>query len=982
MAKIQPWYKVVTPREDLREGKPLDASEFAVHLDQVRDGQGNEDYYNPQRFFERTFLTKNLTDIAAEVINRLSGNTTATSAVFNMATQFGGGKTHTLTLLYHLAENGVKAAKWPGVSQILDRAGLSEVPTAATAVFVGSEFDSIKGRGGDDGTPLRKTPWGEIAFQIGGEKTFEGVRGHEETMTAPGGDVIRAMLPAGQPVLILIDELLNYIGRTRKSGLSSQLYTFMHNLSEVARSTEGVVLVASIPASELEMSAEDQSDYERFKKLLDRVGKAIVMSAESETSEIIRRRLFEWDPRAVSGSGRILLPKAAAETCADYAVWLQENKPQIPSWFSTDHAQTTFESTYPFHPMVLSVFERKWQELPRFQRTRGVLRLLALWVSHAYRQGFQGAHRDPLIEPGTAPLEDPLFRSAVFEQLGAELLEGAVTTDIAGKNDSHAIRLDEEAVDTIRKARLHRKVATTIFFESNGGQTRNEATVPEIRLAVAGPAVDLGNIETALEALTDSSYYLTSERNRYYFSLKENLNKRFADRRASVGNDTIETRVKEEVQKVFPVTEGLDRKFFPDKSAQIPDVPAITLVVMAPEHAMQDDQKVREHIEAMTREYGKSVRTYKSGLIWVVPDSAGPLREAARKYLAWEDIRDEALKLDEAQLRQLDTNIKKSRRDLTEAVWRSYKNILLLGEDNNIQTIDLGLVTSSAAETMPKHILASLRQKGYVEKEVGARYLVRKWPPAFTEWSTRGVRDTFYASPQFPRLLDPDSIRDTISRGVAEGHVAYVAKSPSGGYDPFLFKEPMDAGDVEISDDVFILTGEEAKKHIEPPRLERLLVSPTTIQLKPGAKQAFLAEGLDQFGNTFSVRETAWTATGGQVDEDGVFAAGEDEGSFLVTLESAGKAATASVLIAKEAKQKFIPLPKKTPGTLTWTGDVPPQKWSQLYMKVLTKLVSGGDVKLQLTIEATPKDGADEQIIEDTKAALRGLGLDDHVGRE
>jgi hypothetical protein len=981
MAKIQPWYKVVTPREDLREGKPLDASEFAVHLDQVRDGQGNEDYYNPQRFFERTFLTKNLTDIAAETIKRLSGTTTGTSAVFNMTTQFGGGKTHTLTLLYHLAENGPKAAKWPGVSQILHKAELGEVPVAATAVFVGSEFDSIKGRGGADGTPLRKTPWGEIAFQLGGEKAFESVRGHEETMTAPGGDVIRAMLPGGQPVLILVDELLNYIGRSRKSGLAGQLYTFMHNLSEVARSTERVVLVASIPASELEMSADDQSDYERFKKLLDRVGKAVVMSAEEETSEIIRRRLFEWDPRAVSGTGLVLLPKEAAETCVDYAKWLQDNKAQIPSWFSTDHATATFESTYPFHPMVLSVFERKWQELPRFQRTRGVLRLLALWVSHAYKKGFEGAHRDALIELGTAPLDDPLFRSAVFEQLGAELLEGAVTTDIAGKKDSHAIRLDEEAVDTIKKFRLHRKVATTIFFESNGGQTRNDATVPEVRLAVAGPAVDLGNIETALESLTDSCYYLTSERNRYYFSLKENLNKRFADRRASINDDAIDSQVKEDIQKVFPATDGLDRKFFPDKSGQIPDVPLITLVVMSPEHALQDDHKVRELIEAMTREYGKSARTYKSGLIWVVPDSAGPLREAARKCLAWEDIRDEALKLDEAQTRQLDTNIKKSRRDLTEAVWRSYKNVLLLGEDNTIQTIDLGLVTSSAAETMPKHILATLRQKGYVEKEVGARFLVRKWPPAFTEWSTRAVRDTFYASPQFPRLLDPDSIRDTIARGVTEGHIAYVAESPAGGYDPFLYKEPMEANDVEISDDIYILTAEEAAKHIEPPRLDKLLVNPTSMQLKPGVKQIFRAEALDQFGRSFPVSEITWTATGGMVDEDGVFTAGPDEGRFLVTVASEGRSATASVVVAKEAKPPIQPS-KSEPKKLTWTGMVPPQKWSQLYMKVLTKLVSSGDVSLRLTIQAVPKDGAQEQIVEDTKAALRGLGLDDQVNTE
>ena len=117
---LQPWYKVASPREDLREGKPLDASEFAVHLDQVRDGRANPDYQEPARFFSRTFMAKNLTAISAEVVRRLSGIKTETSAVFNMTTQFGGGKTHALTLLYHLATNGNKAKAWPGVEKILD----------------------------------------------------------------------------------------------------------------------------------------------------------------------------------------------------------------------------------------------------------------------------------------------------------------------------------------------------------------------------------------------------------------------------------------------------------------------------------------------------------------------------------------------------------------------------------------------------------------------------------------------------------------------------------------------------------------------------------------------------------------------------------------------------------------------------------------------------------------------------------------------
>src|SRR5438105_11148179 len=204
---LKPWYKVVTPREDLREGKPLDASEFAVHLDQVRDGRANADYQNPVRFFERTFLTTNLRGLAAEALRRLSGEKTATSAVFNMATQFGGGKTHALTLLYHLATHGPNADGWQGVQTLLRRAGIESVPRAATAVFVGTEFDTLSGRGGSDGTPLRKTPWGEIAYQLGGQASFSAVAQHDAQGDAPGGDVIRDMLPEG-PALILMDELV------------------------------------------------------------------------------------------------------------------------------------------------------------------------------------------------------------------------------------------------------------------------------------------------------------------------------------------------------------------------------------------------------------------------------------------------------------------------------------------------------------------------------------------------------------------------------------------------------------------------------------------------------------------------------------------------------------------------------------------------------------------------------------------------------
>ena len=204
-----------------------------------------------------------------------------------------------------------------------------------------------------------------------------------------------------------MDEIINYASTYRRKGYGNALYNFIQSLSETARGQDNVVLVVSIPASELEYTSDDEADEQRFKKVLDRLGKAIVMSAETETSEIIRRRLFEWDEAAISSNGKVMLPKDAIQTCNEYAAWVIEHRQQIPD-FPVDNAREAFAAAYPFHPALLSVFERKWQALPRFQRTRGVLRLLALWVSRAYSDGFKGAQRDPLIGLGTAPLDDPL----------------------------------------------------------------------------------------------------------------------------------------------------------------------------------------------------------------------------------------------------------------------------------------------------------------------------------------------------------------------------------------------------------------------------------------------------------------------------------------------------------------------------------------------------------------------------------------------
>lgn len=928
---LKPWYNVVTPREDLREGKPLDASEFAVNLGRITDPNTAVDYRDPKTFFDRTYMTKSLTEIASEVVRRLSGERTETNAVFNMATQFGGGKTHALTLLFHLATSGAKANSWSGVNKILAAARTDSIPSARTAVFVGTDFSS-NGRGGDDGTPLRRTPWGEIAYQLGGNEGFAAIANLDAELTAPGGDDIRKFLPADGPCLILMDELMNYINRSRKSGASGQMYTFLHNLSEEMRGRSGAVLAVSIPASELEMSVEDQADYQRLKKVLDRLGKAVAMSSENETSEIIRRRLFEWDSNAIDQQGRVLLTKEAIQTCHEYGDWITNHKDQLPKVFDTDNARQAFIDAYPFHPMVLSVFERKWQALPRFQRTRGVLRMLALWTSKAYTDGFKGAHKDHLISLGTAPLEDQDFRRAVFEQLGEDKLETAIIADICGKPDSHAIQLDKEAIEAIKKARLHRKIATTIFFESNGGQAKGETTLPEIRAAVAAPDLDIGNVETALEALSTNAYYLSVEKNKYRFGIAANLNKILSDRRATIQGKDVDERVKSEVTEVFKKGSGVERVYFPDKSGQISDRPVLTVIVGDPSSGIQDE-KTLQMVEQMTRESGSSARTFKSALIWILPDMNSALREDAKKVLAWEAIESEAtaLRLDESQKKQLAENLQKARRDVKESVWRTYKTIVLLDKDNSLRKIDLGLVHSSAADSMIAYILNRLTQDGDVTPSINSSYLTRHWSPVYKEWSTKSIRDAFFASPQFPRLLSGDAIKETIASGVSSGHFAYVAKT-DGGYDPFIFNESITREQIEIAEDVFILKKEDAeiykeRGHVEPPP-------------PPG-------------------------------DPDGEPGVGGAGGGGTGTGE--GDSGGGGTLFPPTTAPEVVP-------RVRWSGEIPYNKFSTFY-KVLMKLAGSG-LKIAVSFETTSPDGVSRQNAEDTRIALRELGLSDDISTE
>jgi hypothetical protein len=274
-------------------------------------------------------------------------------------------------------------------------------------------------------------------------------------------------------------------------------------------------------------------------------------------------------------------------------------------------------------------------------------------------------------------------------------------------------------------------------------------------------------------------------------------------------------------------------------------------------------------------------------------------------------------------------------------------------------------------------ILGRLRQDDEAVDGVNPNFLVRNWPPALTEWSTKAVRDVFFASPRFPRLVVIDKLKETTARGVTNGVLAYAGKTPDGRCDPFFFEQDIDPEEVELSDDMFIVTAEEARKCIEPPALKYIEVRPDHASVEPGKSLTFTFRGLDQRGQEYPVEAVNWSATGGEITQDGVFRAGEDEGDYTVSAVSGTCKATVRIEVkTTEADDVDKRKPPPTNPGIQWSGQVPPSKWMTFYTKVLAKFVNSGAMSLRVQVDINPKDGLSPQQIEEFKTALKDLGLD------
>jgi hypothetical protein len=913
---MEPWYKVVTARKEVREGRSFNPDEFAIALEQVVAGTAPDDYKKPDQFFARTCFTRALTDHTGMVLRRLADRTDNTAPVLTLITQFGGGKTHTLTGLYHLARSGSTADHYAGIPELLKAAGLSTVPQAKVGVFVGNAWDP---------QPGRETPWLDLATQLAGAAGREAL-GASATDTPPGTEAIgRVFQAAGGSVLILFDEVLNFMNRHR--GLADSFYAFLQNLTVAMTGTTHGAAVISLPRSQVEMTDWDLQWQERVTKVVRRVAKDLIANDEKEISEVVRRRLFE-------DLGKETVRRNVARA---YANWCFDRRAQLPSeWTAVDTAATEakareylrsrFEACYPFHPATLSVFQRKWQALPQYQQTRGTLAMLAQWVSKAAIGGFRSARQEPLITLGSAPLEVPDFRAIVLGQLGEPRLGTAIEHDIAG-DLSHAHALDADTKGPLHD--IHRRVGAAILFECSGGQVEKVAHLPELRFSLGEPGLDTTSIDNAATALENKGFYTRKAgSDGFLIGHQPTLRKVVNDRKASLDYDAdIKPAIRSLVQREFERGRTVSMVMFPADGTAIPDAPKLTVVLADPESEWQGNA-LRQQVAGWTKQRGTASRLYPASLVWCLRKPGRDLREKVELLLAWRRVAKEIKEgsLGEvADRSEVDTKVKDAEEAAKDEVWGGYRFVVVAdGQDpDGVKAIDLGAGHTSAAETLSGRVIAALKSQGLLSESVGAGYIERNWPPALKHsgaWPLASLRQCFLNG-TLTRLLDPDTVlKQKVVEFVGQGDFGLASGArPDGTYARIWSSEPLPPDEVAFEADVYLLT----KAAVQAAKSAS---QPTPTQPSEGVPP---------------------------------------DGGATKAPESQPATPTAPTTAASR--------------TLTLSGTVPPEVWNRLGTKLIPKLRSGTGLTVKVAFDVT----VDAAHLSSTKAELQqvleDLGLSNQV---
>src|SRR5262245_41263999 len=638
---MKPWREIAVPHRDVLEGT-FQQSEFAADITAVNTGKASREYQDAVAFYDRTFITEGMGLLLIQVAQRLSGQ--GGEPVVQLQTAFGGGKTHTMLAVLHLATRKCALADLAGISALIDRAGLMDVPQARVAVLDGTAHGPSQPW--KHGKHVIKTLWGELAWQLGGAEGFALVKDSDAAGTSPGKEVLRELLAAYAPCVVLIDELVAYIrqfpeGQALSGGSYDSNLSFVQALTEAAKLVPTGMVLASLPESDLEAGSQrGVAALRALEKTFGRVQALWKPVATEEAFEIVRRRLFE----------PVRDEKSRDSVCRAFADIYTAEGVKLPADTQERRYYERLLQAYPIHPEVFDRLYEDWTTIDGFQRTRGVLKLMAKVIYRLWKDD----NKDLLIMPGSLPLYDGSSRNELTYYLPAGW-DAVIERDIDGERaETTALESREPRFGQVGAAR---RIARTVFLGSapasvvSTNAARGLARA-HIILGCLQPGQTSSLYADALSRLSDGLHYLnasgdkTQDATRFWFDTRANLRREMEDRKRRFDEKTeVRGKIADALKKIVGNSAFFDGVHIFTPHADIPDDGALRLIVLPAEawYTKEETRPAFDSVLEIIAKHGAKPRYRANRLIFLVADhgTLSRLGDAARVVLAWASIVDD-----------------------------------------------------------------------------------------------------------------------------------------------------------------------------------------------------------------------------------------------------------------------------------------------------------------------------------------------------
>ena len=791
---LKPWREVVTPHDDVARGTYQQA-EFAADLWQVHLGQGADEYRDPVEFFRRTFLTESLKGLLVGALQRLHGN--SGDPVVQLQTNFGGGKTHSMLALYHLF-SGIDPRSLPGMDDVLAEAEVTTLPDVRRVVLVGNKISPGNPDVKPDGTVVR-TLWGELAWQLGGSEAFDLIVWDDERATNPG-DALRELFVKYGPCMILIDEWVAYARqlhdeRDLPGGTFETQFTFAQALTEAAKLAGNTLLVVSLPASDTGGSTHSQADdvevggsrgreaLDRLRNVVGRIDSSWRPATAEEGFEIVRRRLFAPMTSDAAYRARDVVARGFADLYKAQAA-------EFPGETRDLDYERRIQNAYPIHPEVFDRLYTDWSTLVKFQRTRGVLRLMAA-VIHSL---WQNQDASPLIMPASIPIDDPRVRDELTRYLPDQWTP-IIEKDVDGPNSLP--REIDNATPNLGRYSATRRVARSIFLGTaplTSAATRG-LDISRVRLGSVMPGETVSLAADALNRLSNRATYLYKDDDRYWYSTTPTVLRMAEDRAEQLKREP--DKVAEEIEKRLKADTAKRGEFArvhvaPQSSGDIPDDPETRLVVLGPGVSYtKGDRDAENAARNILENRGTMPRSRRNTLVFLVADRTrlGELEDATRRYLAWKAILESDVKNDLTPAQQSQAAQQRATAESTmlSRLPETYQWLLVPEQRTAQESMTWSITRLTGAEPLAERASRRLLSDEGMVPRLGPNLLKRHldqvplW--AGNHVSVRQLSEYFCNYLYLPRLKSPDVLLTTIAAGPNSTSWELDAFAYAEGYD-------------------------------------------------------------------------------------------------------------------------------------------------------------------------------------------------------